>query len=83
MAATRTGSITTTITGYSDPTPSPRMVRFAPAVPHAIIGAVVALAELGGPDRSDAIYLALIAYLDGDDSRAGDLGIIGRSRVAA
>ncbi len=58
------------------------MVRFAPAVPHAIIGAVVAITELGGPERSDAVRLALTAYLDGDDNRTGDLDIIRRQGVA-
>lgn len=66
-----------------------RMVRFAPAVPHAIIGAVLTLAELGGPDRSDAVHFALTAYLDGDVDRASDpeavtvLGIAGRRSDAA
>jgi len=64
-------------------TPPPRMVRFAPAVPHAIIGAVVAITELGGPERSDAVRLALNAYLDGDDNRTGGLDIIRRPGVAA
>lgn len=81
MTDTRTGSITTT--GHSDSTPFPRMVRFAPAVPHAIIGAIVALTELGGPDRSDAIHLALTTYLDGDNNLAGDPDIIGRLGAAA
>ncbi len=74
---------TTTTTGQPDPTPSPRMVRFAPAVPHAIIGAIVAITELGGPERSDAVRLALTAYLGGDDNRTGDLDLTGRRGVAA
>jgi len=70
-------------TGHHDLTPPPRMVRFAPAVPHAIIGAVVAITELGGPERSDVVGLALTTYLDGDDNRAGWSGITGRRGVTA
>lgn len=75
--------VSITTTEHPDLTPSLRMVRFAPAVPHAIIGAVVALTELGGPERSDGVRLALTAYLDGDDNRAGRSGITGRPGVAA
>ncbi len=81
MTTERTGPITTT--GHHDLTPPPRMVRFAPAVPHAIIGAVVAITELGGPERSDVVRLALTTYLDGDDNRTGGSGITGRRGVAA
>jgi len=69
--------------GHPNLTPPPRMVRFAPAVPHAIIGAVVAITELGGPERSDVVRLALTTYLDGDDNRTGGSGITGRRGVAA
>jgi len=68
--------------GDTDRPDTSRLVRFVPAVPYAITGAILSLAEIGGPDRNDTVRLALTLYL-GDEGRRPSTRTLTLGTVAA
>jgi len=71
--------------GDTDRADTSHLVRFVPAVPYAITGAILSLAEIGGPDRNDTVRLALNLYLGGewDEDRRPSTGTPTLETVAA